>query len=135
MKKLAGVVSCIVCLMFSGCSGNSVSVLCPDNETMRNRLEEQGYEVIVTEPVEEGTTGTYLSAIKGDDYIEFYWLEDADDVENISDELKARHNDYSELNSMEDEIGEDSYVFCSTSDAMKSAGIGVKHNEWEYGKK
>ncbi|WP_157047643.1 hypothetical protein [Cellulosilyticum ruminicola] len=104
MKKLAGVVSCIVCLMFSGCSGNSVSVLCPDNETMRNRLEEQGYEVIVTEPVEEGTTGTYLSAIKGDDYIEFYWLEDADDVENISDELKARHNDYSELNSMEDEL-------------------------------
>lgn len=133
MKKLVVMIGCVLGLVMSGCSSDTVGTYypdypqCPDYNTMQQNLEEEGYEVIVTDQVEGDYTGTYLSAIKDDDYIEFYWLDDAEDVKEVSDALKTRHNGYGECDSTEEDSATGPYVFSSTPGAMKSAGISEKH--------
>lgn len=126
MKKyLMLFIFCILFVTLVACSNSGQGTYYPDSSEMQKNLEDAGYQVSVTTKLDNGYTGTYLSAMKADDYIEFYWLDEADNVDDISEQLKSKHGDYDKLVSMEDDSKFGSLVFCGTASAVDASGIVI----------
>lgn len=96
----------------------------PNAAEMRKNLESAGYTV-QTEELDSDNPGTHLCAENGEDYMEFYWLEQLADVGKISAELEKRHPDYNKLVSAEQDEKFGSFVFCGTNAAIDAAGIRI----------
>ena len=91
----------------------------PSDSEMKANLEKAGYTVTVMEQY----AGTYLSAVKGDDYIEFYRLKQTEYVESIGYDLRGKHTDYDKFGSLKNDIRFGTLVFCGTGLAVDASGI------------
>lgn len=96
----------------------------PDDSEMKTNLENGGYTVTVTFNSAD-KSGTHLSATKGNDYIEFYWLDDAADCEYFYNLLEETHADYNSLIKIENDEKFGNIVYCGTENAVNAAGIRV----------
>lgn len=96
----------------------------PDDSEMKTNLENGGYTVTVTFNSAD-ISGTRLSATKGNDYIEFYWLDDAADCEYFYNLLEETHADYNSLVIIENDEKFGNIVYCGTENAVNAAGIRV----------
>ena len=122
MKKYAALfIIGILCFALTACQADKGGTYYPDNNEMKTNLENAGYTVTVTEQL----VGTYLSAVKGDDYIEFYWLKQTGYVESIGYDLKGKHTDYDKFASMKNDVKFGTLVFCGTSPAVDASGIKI----------
>ena len=95
----------------------------PSTSQMCTNLEAHGYEVTVTQNP-DGKNGTYLSATKNGEFIEFYWLNNADDCDYFYNKLEEIEN-YNVLVQIENDVTHGSIVYCATSTAVDDAGIKV----------
>ena len=123
MKKYAALfIISILCFALTACSlKDEGGTYYPSDSEMKTNLENAGYTVTV----EEKQAGTYLSAVKGDDYIEFYWLKQTEYVESIGYDLRGKHTDYDKLVSMKNDAKFGTLVFCGTSPAVDASGINI----------
>lgn len=122
MKKyIALFIISILCFALTACQTDEGGTYYPGMEEMKANLQNAGYTVTVTDVY----VGTYLSAVKGDDYIEFYRLKTAEYVESISYDLKGKHTDYDKFVSMKNDVKFGTLVFCGTSPAVDASGINV----------
>lgn len=92
---------------------------------MEENLKNAGYTVTVTEHFHETYTGTYLCAEKGSDYIEFYWLNEVEAIDEITEEIKQRREEYNKLESRGNDAKFGTHVFCGTNIAINAAGIKI----------
>lgn len=111
-----------LCLALAACGKGTYF---PSSDAMQKNLEAAGYTVAVTDDLEGGLAGTHLSAVKGGDYLEFYWLDNGGSVESLSHELKAAYPDHETFVSMEDDEKFGSLIFCGTSRAAADAKIEI----------
>ena len=121
MKKyIALFIIGMLCFVTAACSSeNKGGTYYPSDSEMKANLENAGYTVTV----EEQQVGTYLSAVKGDDYIEFYRLKQTEYVESIGYDLKGKHTDFDKFASMKNDAKFGTLVFCGTSPAVDASGI------------
>ncbi len=128
MKRLASVVvaiaTLVLCLVLSACGDDTNGTYYPKNTEMQSNLENNGYSVSVTTDLDE-KNGTYLAAAKDNEYIEFYWLDNADACDYFYDLLKEKYHDYNSLIKIENDEKFGNIVYCGTENAINDAGIKV----------
>lgn len=115
----------VIGIFLTACDDNGQGTYYPDSKEMQNNLEKKDYQVSVQTVQRDEYSGTYLTAENGDEYIEFYWLNDSNGVNSIEKELEEKHSDYVKLVSLENDNEFGSLVFCSTEKAMDDAGIEI----------
>jgi len=96
-----------------------VLLRCKDN------LISSGFEVTTTNVLKSSYTGSYLSAVNGDDYIEFYWLESQEAVIYYSSLLEEAHPSHNKLVSMVDDEKFGTFVFCASNKGYDASGIRI----------
>ena len=69
--------------------------------------------------------GTHLSALKNNEYIEFYWLDNAEDCEYFYNFLEENHANYNSLVQIENDEKFGNIVYCGTENAISISGIKV----------
>lgn len=112
-------------MLLSGCGSNGQGMYFPNCAEMEENLKCAGYTVTVTEDFHEIYTGTYLCAEKGNDYIEFYWLDKVEAIDEITEEIKQRREDYNKLESRGNDVKYGTHVFCGTNKAIDASGITI----------
>ena len=115
----------IMSLILVACGKNSQGTYYPDSNEMKGNLEGKNYNVSVATMEQNDSTITVLTATKENEYIDFYWLDNDKEVDNIITSLKSKHNDYAKLVSMKNDDKFGNLVFCSTEKAMKDSGIVI----------
>lgn len=136
MKKGLFVIlsACMSCIMLTACGDNKNGTYYPDDEEMQTNLEKAQYTMTISDRVdEEGKfTGCHLSAHNSDgDYIEFYWLDDEQAVDVVSETLESEHSDSEKFVSIKNDKKFGSIVFCATESAVNDAGIRIVEAETE----
>lgn len=127
MKKIFSVL--VVCLIaifaasLTACDGKNGTYY-PSSEEMSANLKNSGYEVTLSDDLGD-KSGTYLSATKGDDYIHFYWLDNAADCEYFYDYLETNCKDYNSLVQVSNDKKFGNLIYCGTKAAVDDAGITV----------
>lgn len=112
-------------LILVACAGSSRGTYYPDSSEMKSNLENKNYTVSVEITEDSGSTVTVLKAVKDYEYIEFYWLSDDNDVDEIKARLKDKFNSYDRLVSLKNDDKFGNVVFCSTEKARDDAGIVI----------
>lgn len=127
MKKVFSLGILLLVLSFSlvGCTKEENSTYYPSNSEMQRNLEQSGYEVLVENDSNEDYIGTHLYAIKKDEYIEFYRLDDGRLIDDISKKLESQYNNCEKFVSMKDDNKYGSLVFCGTKTAVADSGIKI----------
>lgn len=117
----------------------------PSSNEIQANLESSGYQVTVTTELDENKHGTHISATKGDEYLEYYVLENSSDCAYFSDKLgnthhgetSAWHNEHSTEHNGHNSNHTDKHahgtyenhkqngnvVYCGTEHAVAAAGI------------
>lgn len=108
-----------------GCSKKGTGTYYPDENEMKSNLEAGGYTVEVTQLAQKSEKGTCLYAKKGTDYIVFYWLNNAEDVDYYEKILEGKYKDYDRIVSIENDSKFGSLTFCGTESAIDSSGIEI----------
>ena len=122
MKKTALlIILSVMTVILTACYNDGRGTYFPDRNEMKDNHLQKGYEVTTAE--RDG--GKYLSGVKDDTYIEFYWLDDADDAEELTKKLSSEHDDYKELRSITNSDKYGNVLFCSNGKAMDDAGIQI----------
>lgn len=126
MKKvvilfLAFILATTVVLLCS--CGDKDGTYYPNDKEMKTALEKSGYTVTVTSTL-GGNGGIYLAAMKGKDYIHFYWLNDSSDCDYFYGVLEEYHN-YDSLVLIKDDEKFGNIVYCATEQTIKDAKIKV----------
>lgn len=121
VKLYALVMVMITAVLMTGCYADGRGTYFPDSAEMQENLSGKGYDV----SVEKTDNGEHLIGDSKDTFIEFYWLDSADDAKTLSDELASRHSDYKELRSITNSQEYGNIVFCSNGSAMDDAGIQI----------
>lgn len=112
-------------LILVACAGSSRGTYYPDSSEMKSNLENKNYTVSVEVTEDSGSMVTVLKAVKDYEYIEFYWLSDDNDVDEIKARLKDKFNSYDRLVSLKNDDKFGNVVFCSTEKARGDAGIVI----------
>ena len=113
----------ILCGLLLVACDNNYGNHSPDSSEMQANLKQSGYSVTITADLGE-RTGTYLSATKDDDYIEFYWLDTVEDCDYFYDFVKTEYPDCEALACIINEDG-NHFVYCGTRNAIETAGVKV----------
>lgn len=121
MKKVLAPIIAAVMLLMTACYNDGRGTYFPSWDEMEKNLDAKGYTVIV----EDKDVGKYLNGHKDDDYIEFYWLDNADDAKKLNEELSKEHTDFDELRSILNSDEHGNVLFCSKGSAMDDAGIQI----------
>lgn len=127
IKKLVAVIICLSVLFLTACGGDEKGTYYPNAEEMQKNLEEEGYAVVVSNDFHIEYTGTYLYAKKAQEYIVFYWLNEAEAVGEfleVIDNSDAKGK-YDKIVSLENDSKFGNIVFHGTSDAIDDAGIKI----------
>lgn len=114
----------VLTFALSACSDDKGGTYYPTWEEMQTSLENGGYIVTVTFDLEDKSE-IHLSATKDNEYIEFYWLDDAADCNYFYSLLEVRYTDYNSLVKIENDEKFGNIVYCGTKNAVNSAGIKV----------
>ena len=128
MKKVF--VTIMVCFMailtftLTACGDAENGTYYPTNGEMKTNLEKGGYNVTVTTDLGD-KNGRYLSASKDNEYIEFYWLDNAEDCEYFYNLLEENHANYNSLVQIENDEKFGNIVYCGTENAIRISGIKV----------
>jgi hypothetical protein len=123
MKKGAIILSVLAAVSMMTACGSGEGTYYPGKREMLSNLEDKGYEVDMKTTQKNGYSGIYLEAEKGDEYIDFYWLDVGSNVVSLETDLKEKHTNYAKLVGVEDDSKYGSLVFCSSANAMDDAGI------------
>lgn len=125
MKKGVIILSVLAAgIMMTAC-GSSDGTYYPGKREMLSNLEDKGYAVNMKTTQRNGYSGIYLEAEKGDEYIDFYWLDVGSNVVSLESDLKEKHTNYAKLVGLEDDSKYGSLAFCSSAKAMDDAGIEI----------
>ena len=125
------VVSILLILTFavSACGTDENGTYYPTVNEMAANLEKNGYNTQFTTGERNSEGKGYvvdsLKATKGDDYIYFYWIEDATHCKVYYDKLYELHPDCPNFVLIENDIKFGNIVYCGTADAINAAGIKV----------
>lgn len=133
MKKT--LITVLVCLMailtitLTACGDDKNGTYYPTVNEMSANLKKNGYltQFAVGERNSEGQGYVVdsLNATKGDDYIYFYWIEDATHCKVYYDKLKELHPDSPHFVLIENDEKFGNIVYCGTENAINAAGIKV----------
>lgn len=115
----------VLSILLVACGNNEGGTYYPDSKEMQNNLENKSYEVSVEEVKTDEYSGMHLIAAKGDEYIEFYWLDDGNGIDILTSDLEKKYDNYNSLVSMQEDSKFGSFVFCSTKTAKDDAGIRI----------
>ena len=118
----------IMGLILVACGESGQGTYFPDSSEVKSNLESKNYNVSVSAMEQNDSTITVLTATKENEYIDFYWLDNDKEVDNIITSLESKHNDYAKLVSMKNDDKFGNLVFCSTEKAMKDSGIVIAGN-------
>lgn len=128
MKKLfTAILVCILSVLslsLMACNDNKNGTYYPKSDEMRTNLEKGGYTVTVTTDLAD-KNGTQLSATKDNEYIYFYWLDNAKDCGYFYNLLEKNHTNYNSLVKIENDEKFGNLVYCGTANAITVAGIKV----------
>lgn len=113
----------VMSILLVACGNNEGGTYYPDSKEMQNNLENKSYQVLVEEVKTDEYSGMHLIATKGDEYIEFYWLNDGNGIDILTSNLEEKYDNYNSLVSMQEDSKFGSFVFCSTETARDDAGI------------
>lgn len=125
---------CVLCatLLFFGltaCKNKENGTYYPTVNEMSANLEKNGYltQFAVGERDSEGQGYVVdsLNATKGNDYIYFYWIEDAAHCKVYYDKLKELYPDSPHFVLIENDEKFGNIVYCGTENAISAAGIRV----------
>ncbi len=103
----------------------------PDFEEMKANLNESGYTVSDSSPNLPGDsssvsyTGSYLSATKGEEYIVFYWLDEADAVDYFANRVEESGVSCNKFITLKNDEKFGSLICCGTEKAIEDAGIRI----------
>lgn len=114
----------VLTLAVCACGDDKGGTYYPTYDEMQTSLENGGYTVTVTFDLEDKSE-THLSAAKDNEYIEFYWLDDAADCDYFYNLLEAIHTDYNSLVKIGNDEKFGNIVYCGTENAVNAAGIKV----------
>ena len=130
MKKGATVlIAAAVGIVMTACGNRGQTTYYPGQSEMISNLEDNGYEIEMQTTSKNGYSGIYLEAERGDDFIDFYWLDDGSSVSSLEADLKEKHTDYAKLYGLEDDSKYGSLAFCSSDKAMTDAGIRIEEEK------
>lgn len=128
MKKIFVSLFASILLIFTltlcACGDDKSGTYYPTNEEMKANLENGGYNVAVTIDLGD-KNGTHLSATKENEYIEFYWLDNAADCDYFYKVLEEFYPDCHSLVQIENDAKFGNIVYCGTEDAVNVAGIKI----------
>lgn len=126
MKNVLSIVVIFGVMIFmSGCRGESTGTYYPDNKEMEKNLRNAGYTVEVSTKLDDNYEGTCLYAKNDEEYLVFYWLENAEAVEYYTSKIEEKYFAYDRLVSIEDDSKFGSLVFCGTESAIDKSGIRI----------
>lgn len=80
----------VCALGLTACGQNGKGIYYPNSSEMQINLQSKNYEVNVLTIQNDDYSGTCLIGIKGDEYIEFYWLNEGDDMSSIEEQLAKK---------------------------------------------
>lgn len=126
-KTLITIFACLMAIFtftLIACGDGKNGTYYPTNKEMKINLENGGYTVVVTTDL-DGKNGTYLSAKKGNEYIDFYWLDNAEDCKYFYNLLEENHTNYNSLIQIENDDKFGNIVYCGTENAIRASGIKV----------
>lgn len=133
MKKI--LITILACLMviltltLTACGDDKNGTYYPTINEMSVNLEKNGYltQYAVGERNLEGRGYVVdsLNATNGDDYICFYWIENATNCQVYYDKLKELYPDSSHFVLIENDEKFGNIVYCGTENAINAAGIKV----------
>ena len=133
MKRI--VVSILVCIVailtftLMACGNDNNGTYYPTVNEMAANLEKNAYrtQFVIGERNSEGQGYVVdsLDATKGDDYIYFYWIEDAAHCKVYYDKLQELHPDCANFVLIENDEKFGNIVYCGTTAAIEAAGIRV----------
>lgn len=126
MKKLISVFSfCALaaCLFLQAACGDKGGTYYPGSGEMKANLETNGYTVTITAP--DDKSGTHLSGVKDEEYIEFYWLDNVKDCEYFYRFPEENRSGCNSLVKLENDESFGNIVYCGTETAVNAAGIKV----------
>ena len=126
MKKLIVSALIFVCVLgLIACGRNGEGTYYPNCSEMQENLQSKNYEVNVQTIQNDDYSGTHLTAIKGDEYIEFYWLDESNEMSSIEQQLEKKYPHYNKLVSMKNDSQFGTFIFCSSEKAADDAGIVI----------
>lgn len=138
MKKIiVGIFACVLLaftLVLSACGGDKSGTYYPSNEEMKANLEKNGYSVEVYDNLHDYEwffaistyyDGTLIKATKGDDYIYFSRLNNANQCDALYNIMENRCENYNSLVKIINDEKFGSIVYCGTDNAINDAGIKV----------
>lgn len=80
----------VCALGLTACGQNGKGIYYPNSSEMQINLQSKNYEVNVLTIQNDDYSGTCLIGIKDDEYIEFYWLNEGDDMSSIEEQLAKK---------------------------------------------
>lgn len=113
------------------CGGEKNGTYYPNFEEMKSKLNESGYTLSTSSPDLPGDisdvryTGSYLSATKGEEYIIFYWLNEADAVDHFAKRIEESGVSYNKFITLKNDEKFGSLICCGTEKAIEDAGIRI----------
>lgn len=117
----------ILTFALSACGDYKNGTYYPTLNEMRTNLDKRGYriEFAVGERNSEGSgyVVDYLIATKDDDYIYFYWIEDATHCKVYYDKLQELHPDCPNYVLIENDDKFGNIVYGGTDNAINASGI------------
>ncbi|MCH5163201.1 MAG: hypothetical protein J1G38_06910 [Clostridiales bacterium] len=115
----------VICLCFAACTDKDTGTVIPTSNEMQINLEEAGYAVTLSNELGGGYSGTHLTAKKENEYIEFYWLDDAEACDYFYNLLDGLYPNSNKLVEMENDGKFGNIVFCGSELAMNASGIKI----------
>ena len=123
LMSLLAVISLIITFALTACSKEEGTYF-PNTDGMKANLEKEGYAVTVIFDLGE-KSGTYLSAVKGKEFIEFYWLDNSDDCGYFYALITNQHPDSEVAVKIQNDEKFGNIVYCGTANAVSATGINV----------
>ncbi len=123
LMSLLAVISLIITFALTAC-GKDKGTYFPNADEMKANLEKEGYAVTIISDLGE-KSGTYLSAVKDKEYIEFYWLDNSDDCGYFYDLITNQHPDSEVAVQIQNDEKFGNIAYCGTANAVSAAGINV----------
>ncbi len=125
VKKLLVLILCLSALFLTACGKDGQGTYYPDVEEIENNLREEGYTVTINDNINAEYTGTELFAQKDDEFIVFYWLDEAEAVDDCANLIENSGYRYNKFVTLEDDSEFGNIVFCGTNKAVEDAGIVI----------